>query len=266
MPTLLEITDHETVRQIRLARPPANALSPELMVELDTELNTALDAAATRGGAVVISGGANIFSAGLDVPALLELDRPALEVAWATFLSVVRKIATSPVPIAFAITGHATAGGCVLPIYGDARFMTRGRVGKDGGFQEFRIGVNEVQVGLPMPSVIIPALARIVGARQAERMCVSAELLAASEAHRIGLVDELLDSAEATVERALAWSRAVANHPPTALALTRAAVRADLHAAVEAAAAIDQKNFIDDWFSPEAQGALRALVARLAKK
>ena len=94
MPTLLEITDHETVRQIRLARPPANALSPELMIELDA----ALDAAVTRGGAVVISGGANIFSAGLDVPALLELDRPALEAAWATFLSVVRKSRPRPCP------------------------------------------------------------------------------------------------------------------------------------------------------------------------
>ncbi len=262
MPTLLTITDHDDVRQIRLNRPPANALSPELMAELDLALTEAC--AQSRG--IVISGGANIFSAGLDVPALLELERPAMETAWATFLDVIRRITNSPVPIAFAITGHATAGGCALPLYGDARFMTRGRLGKDGSFQEFRIGVNEVQVGLPMPSVIVPALQRIVGVRVAERMCVTAELLPSSEAFRLGLVDELLDSSEQTIERALDWTHKVASHPPTALARTRAATRADLIAAVETAAAADLRTFIDHWWSPEAQGALRALLARLTKK
>jgi len=259
---MLEIVDHGSVREIRLARPPANALSPELISALDAAL-----AEAPHGGAraIVLSGAPGLFSAGLDVPLLLGLARPEIEIAWGRFLSLVHRLATSPVPIAAAITGHATAGGCVLPLYCDARFMARGRVGKDGAFREFSIGVNEVAVGLPMPSVIVPALARIVGERQAERMCVTAELLAASEAYRIGLVDELLPLEE-TVERAVAWCRALVELAPGALLRTRAQLRAGLIAAVESAMVKDAHVFVEDWFGEEAQGALRALVARLAKK
>lgn len=259
---MLDVVDHGSVREIRLARPPANALSPELVLALDAEL---AEAPSQGARAIVLSGAPGIFSAGLDVPRLLSLSRPEIESAWGRFLSLVHRLTVSPVPVAAAITGHATAGGCVLPLYCDARFMARGRTGKDGSFREFSIGVNEVAVGLPMPSVIVPALARIVGERQAERMCVSAELLAASEAHRIGLVDELLPLEE-TVGRAVSWCRALTELPPGALQKTRAQVRAGLVAAVEAAMTADAHVFVEDWFGEEAQTALAALVNRLAKK
>ncbi len=259
---MLEVIDHGAVREIRMARPPANALSPELLVSLDHALAEATSAGAR---AVVLSGAPGIFSGGLDVPVLLGLSRAQIEAAWGRFLALVHRLAASPIPIAAAITGHATAGGCVLPLYCDARFMARGRAGKDGAFREFSIGVNEVRVGLPMPSVVVPALARIVGERQAERMCVSAELLPASEAHRIGLVDELLPLEE-TVPRAVSWCRSLAELPPGALGRTRSLVRAGLVAAVEAAMAVDARVFVEDWFGAEAQGALSALVERLSRK
>ncbi|MEP7013001.1 MAG: enoyl-CoA hydratase/isomerase family protein [Acidobacteriota bacterium] len=259
---MLEIVDHGTVREIRMARPPANALSPELIAALDAALAEAPDRGAR---AIVLSGAPGLFSAGLDVPHLLTLARPEIEIAWGRFLSLVHRLTTSPVPIAAAITGHATAGGCVLPLYCDARFMARGRPGKDGTFREFSIGVNEVAVGLPMPSVIVPALARIVGGRLAERMCVTAELLPASEAHRIGLVDELLPLEE-TIGRAVAWCEGLAKLPVGALRRTRAQLRAGMVAEVEAAIAKDAHVFVEDWFGEEAQGALSALIERLAKK
>lgn len=259
---MLDVVDHGSVREIRMARPPANALSPELVVALEAAL---AEAPAAGARAIVLSGAPGIFSAGLDVPRLLALGRPEIETAWGQFLSLVHRLTVSPVPVAAAITGHATAGGCVLPLYCDARFMARGRAGKDGGFREFSIGVNEVAVGLPMPSVIVPALARIVGERQAERMCVTAELLAASEAHRIGLVDELLPLEE-TVGRAVAWCRALTDLPPEALRRTRDQARSGLVAAVEAAMAVDAQAFVESWYGEEAQGALTALVERLAKR
>ncbi len=258
---MLEIVDHGVVREVRMARPPANALSPELVVALEAALAEAPVAGAR---AIVLSGAPGLFSAGLDVPALLALDRPGVEAAWDRFLALVARLTTSSVPIAAAITGHATAGGCVLPLYCDARFMARGRIVKDGAFQEFRIGVNEVAVGLPMPSVIFPALARIVGERNAEKMCVTAELLPASEAYRIGLVDELLPLEE-TVGRAISWCRALTELPPQAFARTRAQAREGLVAAVDAARAANPRAFVDDWFGAEAQMALSALVKRLSK-
>ncbi|HXU43960.1 MAG TPA: enoyl-CoA hydratase/isomerase family protein [Thermoanaerobaculia bacterium] len=259
---MLEIVDHGPVREVRMARPPANAFSPEFLVALEDAIAAAPGAGAR---AIVLSGAPGLFSAGLDVPQLLALDRPAIEIAWGWFLALVHSLATSPVPIAAAITGHATAGGCVLPLYCDARIMARGRTGKDGAFQEFKIGVNEVQVGLPMPSIILPALARLVGERQMEILATTAALIPASEALRLGLVDELAPLEE-TVPRAAAWCESLLALPATAYARTRALARAPLIAAVEAARQVDATVFVDDWFQPEAQAALRALVDRLSKR
>ena len=71
---MLEITDHGPVREIRLNRPPVNALNPDLVALLTEQLNTAGDAA----DAVIVSGRAGMFSAGLDIPALLPLDRAGI--------------------------------------------------------------------------------------------------------------------------------------------------------------------------------------------
>ena len=70
---MLNITDHGPVREIRLDRPPVNALNPELV----NQFTDALNQAAGECDAVILSGREGMFSAGLDVPALLQLDRPA---------------------------------------------------------------------------------------------------------------------------------------------------------------------------------------------
>ena len=68
---MLEITNHGRVREIQLNRAPANALNPELIEALTEQLNEAGD----QSEAVVVSGRPGMFSAGLDVPVLLGLDR-----------------------------------------------------------------------------------------------------------------------------------------------------------------------------------------------
>ena len=153
--------EHGPVRELRLNRPPVNALSPELI----GVLLQAVEAAPEDGKrALVLSGLPGIFSAGLDVPALLKLDRPAMEVVWRNFYALMRALGSSPIPIAAAITGHAPAGGTVLALFCDWRVAAKG---------DWKIGLSEVQVGLPLPPVILSALRRLVGAHTAERLAVA---------------------------------------------------------------------------------------------
>ena len=72
---MLNITDHGRVRELRIDRPPANALNGELL----STLQSSLDTAAAEADAVVVSGRPGMFSAGLDVPELLGLERAALD-------------------------------------------------------------------------------------------------------------------------------------------------------------------------------------------
>lgn len=250
---MLEIHDHDAVRELRLARPPANALDPELVAALQRALTEAPDSGAR---AMVLSASPGVYSGGLDVPALLALDRDEMEGFLDEFLELLRALALSEIPVVAAITGHAPAGGAVLAIHCDYRVMAKG---------DFKIGLNEVRVGIPLPQSLHSVLARVVGRRQAERLAVRGLLVPAAEALAIGLVDELVPPEE-VVARAIEVARDFLAVPPTAMRRTRELARRDLAMIFESEQRDTWQRFVDDWFSPETQGALRALVERLAKK
>jgi enoyl-CoA hydratase/carnithine racemase len=250
---MFELIRHDTIAEIRLARPPVNALNPELVARLADAFRT-LPAEGAR--AIVLSGAPGLFSAGLDVPTLLTLDRDGMAAFWRQFQSLLGAIGRCPVPTVAAITGHSPAGGAVLAIHTDWRVMARG---------PFRIGLNEVEVGLSVPEAIQFALKRLVGPHRGERLMVAGAMVESEEAHRLGMVDELAEVAD-VVPRALEWCRRHVALPPEAMAETRRIARADLHAALDEAERSPAEAFMDRWFSDETQATLRALVERLRKK
>lgn len=249
---MLQTIDHGPVRELRLARPPVNALSPELVSALDS----ALTEAATTARAVVLSGAPGMFSAGLDMKVLLTLDRPAMAAFWRSFMGLLERLATSPVPVVAAITGHSPAGGAVMAIFCDARIAADG---------DFRIGLNEVQVGMAMPPVIHAGLKRLVGTREAERLCVTGALVGPPEAQRIGLVDQVVP-VDDVVPRAIAHCETLLKLPPRAMAATRELCHADF---TDIFAALDEdmvERMNDGWFGNETQAVMKAVLAQLGAK
>jgi enoyl-CoA hydratase/carnithine racemase len=248
----VEVKDHDRVRELRLARPPVNAINPALMSELQAAV-----AEGVRAGkaALVLSGAPRVFSAGLDVPELLTLDPQALRAAWQSFFALLSELAHCPIPIAAALTGHSPAGGTVLALYADHRVMAEGK---------FHIGLNEVRVGLPVPEVLVRALTFAVGERQAARLAVGGLLVDPAEALRVGLVDEVVPPDE-VVPRALAWAADLATRPPTAMTGTRALARRPLREGFATVDAALLDSVVAQWHSPETQGVLRALAASLGK-
>jgi enoyl-CoA hydratase/carnithine racemase len=253
MTTLVEHIAHGPVHELRMARPPVNALNPQLCADVEQAINRAI---ADGAQGLVLSGGPKVFSAGLDVPYLLSLgdDRQALSAAWGQFFAAARALAQSPIPVVAAMAGHAPAGGCVLALCCDYRVMASG---------PFRIGLNETRVGLVAPEGIAQLLRRVVGVHRAERLLVSGELVEAGRALDIGLVDELTDI-DAVPVRARAWLEDLLTLPRQPMLLTRAIAREDLVAAVQPER-IQLDRFIDGWFSPDTQAGLQALVASLRK-
>jgi enoyl-CoA hydratase/carnithine racemase len=250
---MLETIGHGNVREIKIARPPANALSAEL-VELITR---SLVEAGEQAGAVVVSGLPGMFSAGLDVPQLMQFDRGEISQFWHLFLRMLKTIAHMPVPTAFALTGHAPAGGIVMALFGDYRIMPKG---------SFKTGLNEVQVGLVVSPPIYGALVRAVGPRTAERILVAGEIMGSERAKEIGLIDELVDDPESTVSRAIEWCERHLALPQPAMLATREMARADLHSLFEGKNKLDDERFVDIWFSKSTKATLTALVERLTHK
>jgi enoyl-CoA hydratase/carnithine racemase len=250
---MLEITDHGRVRELRLNRAPANALNRELIALLRSQL----EIAGADADAVVVSGRPGMFSAGLDVPSLLQESRDGMADFWLSFSQLLRTIAHMPVPTVFALTGHCPAGGIVLALYGDYRIMSAGK---------FKTGMNEVQVGLVVSPVIKNATLRLMSAHSAARILVPGALLSPEEALGIGLIDEIGDDPDSVVKRAIGYCEQLSALPKQAMLATRALVRQDLHSLFDHQDNLGVDAFLALWFSDSTQHSLRELVARLQSK
>lgn len=240
------------VATLRLNRPPVNALNGTLCRELiaaigELEADPDIDA-------LILTSAPGVFSAGLDVRALYRLEQPAMGTFWFTFCKLFRTLAGTPLVTVAAIAGHAPAGGCVLALACDHRIMADGA---------YRIGLNEVAVGIPMPRWLAQWALSILGRRHAERMLQLAALVEPAEALYVGMIDAiatpeaLLDAAQAEVALRLEL-------PPAARRGTKLALRGDALAAMELAAEADTEALLRGWFSPECRAVMGALVARLA--
>ncbi len=255
---MIEVKKRDVVWELNMSRPPVNAISPELTAQLRDAVRRAPGEGAR---ALILSGQPNMFSAGLDVVTLLQLDREGMLAFWRDFFDLMAAIARSPVPVVAAITGHSPAGGAVLSIFCDYRVMAA----SIDPAKPFRIGLNEVQVGLTVPAVIQAAFGRLIGAYRAERMMVQGAMISGEEALKIGMVDELVPVSD-VVGRAEAWCRAHLALPPMAMSTTRRIARADLADLMGDPARFPAEDFVDSWFGEETQSTLRALVAKLKGK
>lgn len=246
---MIEQITHGDFLEIRLSRPPVNALNFTL---LDTLTQAIEQAPSTGAKGIVLSGGAKVFSGGLDVPYLLGCSDAELKACWSRFFDAAKALAGSPLPVVAAIAGHNPAGGCVLALCCDYRVMAEG---------PYRIGLNETQVGLIVPDAIQYLLRRIVGAHRAERLLVAGAMIESRKAFELGVVDELAPQ-ENVVDRALAWLIGSAALPQGPMRATRAIARADIIEALDSFNTVEMEVFMQGWYSEETQNVLHGLFAK----
>lgn len=241
------------IRELKLARPPVNALNAELL----RALLAAVQGAGKEAAAVVVTGQPGLFSAGLDVRGMLQWDREAITALFVELWRLQYALANCPVPVIFGLTGHSPAGGTVLAIYGDYRVMAQG---------DFRMGLNEVQVGLIPGHPIHGAFARLVGGHAAQLLTRGA-LVDPVTALRVGLVEELCDVSQVCA-RALEVAREFCALPREPMLETRKLVRADLRALFgkPGQELVAERDFgrmgADMWFAPTAQAVLKRLFVK----
>lgn len=206
---------------MRIDRPPANALDPDLLAELES---ARADVAAGRPGAVVIAGEGRFFSAGVDlklVPSMGPDDQRAmvdginqLVLGWYCF----------PRPVVAAVTGHAIAGGMVIALCADYRV----------GATEGKLGLTELRAGVPYPVAALHLVRAELAAPAARALALRAHLVEPEEALRLGLVDELVGPDE-VLERACDVAEEMAGFGGEAYARTKSELRGEILRQIEGA-------------------------------
>lgn len=137
----LTIERRENVHVLRMDDGKANALSHAML----DALGAALDDAEANASAIVLAGREGRFSAGFDLSVMMAGPEPAKELL-AKGSALLLRLYEFPLPVVVAATGHALAGGALLLMTGDYRVASQGA---------FRIGLNEVQIGMPLPILAV---------------------------------------------------------------------------------------------------------------
>jgi enoyl-CoA hydratase len=219
MTDVIDIGAADGVTVLKLVRPPVNALDLRLLDELTAAMRAVE-------GPVVISGSGSCFSAGVDLRAILDGGREYTEAFLPSLITAFRAVFDHPGPVVAAVNGHAIAGGCVIAMAADARFMSGGT-----------IGISEIAVGVPFPTVAIE-ICRYAMGRTATLAALGAESVPPDVAAARGWVDEVVEPAQ-LLDRAVTCAAELGAHSPSAYALTKAQLHAPAHAAIEAGAAQD---------------------------
>ena len=195
-----------------LSRPPTNTLTRQMCLEIAstaTELGENADAAA-----VIVFGGHEIFSAGVDVPEARTLDADATTVAAAVALRAVSAVAEIPKPTVAAVTGYALGSGLTLALAADWRIAG----------DNAKWGVTQILEGLAPSEDEARRLARAIGDAHAKELAFTGRFAHASEALELGLVDELV-APDHVYDAAVAWARRFVDVPAGSLAAAKAAFR-----------------------------------------
>jgi enoyl-CoA hydratase len=159
-------------------------------------------------GAIVVAGEGRCFSAGADIT---ELDGLAGPHAFAAFVrrleGLLGVLARCPLPSVAAVHGLALGGGLELALACDLRVAEA----------TARLGVPEIRLGLLPAAAGTARLTRMLPPAIAKQLLLTGEPLGATEAHRLGLVNEVVDEGTAR-EAAVRLAARLAALPPLALA------------------------------------------------
>lgn len=248
---MIKLAVEDGIAVVRLDRGVINALNLQLVQELaETLQRLKLDAEVH--GLVLGSANDKFFSIGFDIPQLYDLTRDDFDLFYQAFNRLCLALYTFPKPTVAAMTGHAIAGGCILALCCDYRFIAEGRR---------LMGLNEIKLSVPVPYPADCMLRHLVGWRFARDVMESGEFFEPDQLLRMGMVDQVLPL-EQVLSSSSEKSRALGALPPAAFAMIKRNRVEMVEAQILARLEEKEQFFIECWYSDEAREHLKEAMKR----
>lgn len=200
------------VAWLEFNRPPINAFTYEMVGEVRAAIASALADPAVR-VLVIASRLDNYFSAGADLHVFKGMKSEGMRRWVEACHDIARLLRASPKPLLAAIHGTAVGGGLEMTLHCDIRFAAANA----------RLGQPEIRIGFIPPIGTTQSLARLIGRPRAIRYLYGGDLIAASEAERWGLIDEICEASDLR-SRVQAYAEELAAKPAATLAAIRRTV------------------------------------------
>jgi enoyl-CoA hydratase/carnithine racemase len=200
---------------------------------------------------LVITGGPRAFSAGADVNELRDLDPAAILAYYRETGGVYERVARLAQPTISAIAGYCLGGGFELALATDFRVAET----------TASFGLPEVGIGILPSSGGTLRLTRLLGTARAKELILLGDRIDAEEAHRLGVVTEVVGEGE-SLPRALALAERLAALPPAAVAMAKQVIDATPGASDDAALALERLAYAALAQTPEHRDATIAFDRR----
>src|SRR6266849_3037654 len=244
----LSLEREERFAVITLNRPPANAISEQLVKDLAAGLASVESDEGVR--AVIITGaGDRIFCAGADLGSAFSGGDMRDFIRFGN--GVLRKIERFPKPVIAAMNGHALGGGCEIAMACHLRLLK----------ETARMGQTETNLGIIPGFGGTQRMPRLIGRTKALEFMLLGTQVPAAECLALGLVNRLTKEGE-TLAEAKTLARALAKRPPVATRVLIEAVDDGLDAPIDQALEIETRAFLRTLRTEDAAEGIQAFFAR----
>jgi enoyl-CoA hydratase/carnithine racemase len=245
MKILLE--EKEDIAIVKMNNGVTNAIDQSLINDFENTLE--LVEKNNRG--LIIFGNEKFFSMGFNLPLLLKLNRNDFEKFYTSFNELVIKLFTLSIPTLSVIEGHAVAGGFILAIATDYRIAVIDK----------KLGLNEINLGVPVPILAIELLERLTDKKKCENLLYSGELIKTQDALKYNIIDEIVSTEEIAI-KAFEKIKLLSTKPKKAFSNIKRFLHEEIVNKFKEFRDLDKEKFLDCWFSEEAQ----AILIETAKK
>jgi len=157
-----------------------------------------------------------------------------------------------PKPTVAAIPGHATAGGCILALCCDYRFITEGRK---------LMGLNEIKLGVPVPYPADCILRQVVGTENAREIMDTGEFYPPEKLLQMGMVDQVLPL-DQVLPKAIEKARLEGALPDETFGLSKRSRVGKIEAQILERLAEQEQLFVERWYSDETRERLREAMKK----
>lgn len=200
------------IAYVTVNRPKAmNALNMDVLRELYDAFSKIDEDDDLR--AVILTGEGRAFVAGADIAQMNELNAIGGRKMMRMGHKVMNLIDQIEKPVIAAVNGFALGGGCELSMACDIRIAS----------SKAKFGQPEVGLGIIPGFGGTQRLARLIGKGTAKYLIMTAEMINADEAYRLGLVQKVVEP-EALIEEAEKVAKTIASKAPIAIATAKTAI------------------------------------------
>jgi enoyl-CoA hydratase len=249
----LDFVKYETdgpVATLTIDHPPANALSNQVLAEIESSLNQAEADVDVR--AVIFTGaGEKFFIAGADITEFLTIPKERYAERTARGQKVTLQMETMTKPVIMAINGYSLGGGCEIAMAGDVRLAAENAV----------FGQPEIKLGIIPGFGGTQRFVRLLGKSRAMELLFTGDNIDAATALELGLVSRVVPAAE-LMAVAQELAKKFAAQAPLAIAAIKRAVHAGLDRPIEEALEAERKEFAAIRFTHDAIEGITAFLEK----